>query len=336
MQYLHIKDINLHESINTRVYGIFMAHNVDVRQQKNGQKFISLLMCDKDIKIEAKKFGATDDEINMMFNGGVYCAAIDVKPYNGVISCVLYNFDKYNEDPSNFIEYADGMEHAQEVVQEALKVIGESIYKNVVYSIINDNWQNFNRWSAASSMHHDMMGGLLVHTAEVIEQSKIIAQYWQSKYGEHFINMPLLLSGALIHDIGKIQELDVDASGNTEYSTHSSLETHIISCITLIDIAAYKYQFGYKTDDKSEEQLNNEKEALDLLKHVVLSHHGKLEYGSPITPNIPEASIISTADGMSAEMFRFNKTLNSMEPKTSYATWLSGKMVNTYKDSTKI
>ena len=124
MNYIHVKDIDFQQNINNRVFGVFLARDVDVRLQKDGvTKFLSLNMCDKEFKLDAKKFGASDLEIEMMKNGGVYCAAIDIKPYAKSptgYSCTLYNFDIYNEDPANFLEWAEGMDNAQDIIQKAI------------------------------------------------------------------------------------------------------------------------------------------------------------------------------------------------------------------------
>ena len=350
MEYLKLKDIDFQANKNNRVFGIFLARNVEIKTQKdNVTKYISLTMVDRDTEIDAKKFGCTENELSQMTNGMVYRAAIDVKEYakakNG-ISCLLYNFEPISISPDEFIEWTDGMNEAHEIIQNALQVINESIYKDLVYNILVANWVDFCVWTAASSLHHNALGGLLVHTSEVIAQSEQIANFWEEKYGPNFINKPLLLAGALLHDIAKTKELDVDRnSGTTNYSTQASLETHITMCVSMIDIEAYKLQLGYQTYKigetneqepiKSQEQLDYEKEAVSLLKHLILSHHGKLEWGSPIAMNIPEAYILNTADNISAEMFRYNKNFNNMDAGTSNCVWLSGNMVNTYKESTK-
>jgi 3'-5' exoribonuclease len=350
MEYLHIKDIDFASNINQRVFGIFLAGDVDVRFQKDGvTKFIDLKMCDRDFILESKKFGASESEINMVQNGGVYRAAIDVKPYaksSTGYSCNIYNIEPHNEPAANFIEWTDGMDSAQEIIQKALNVINESIYNKLVYNIISEVWGKFCVWTAASSLHHSALGGLMVHTAEVIDQAEQIADFWENKYGPNFINKPLLLSAALLHDVAKTKELNVDTfSGSTEYSVQACLETHITMCVSMIDIEAYKLQLGYQTykinelneheGTKTNEQLEYEQEAVSLLKHCILAHHGKKEWGSPISMNCPEAYIVNMADNISAEMFRYNKNFNSMKSGTVNTVWLSGDMVSTYKDSTK-
>ena len=72
MEYLHIREIDFQANINQRVFGIFLARDVEVRTQKDGvTKFLSLNMCDKDVKVDVKKFGATEADIEKMKNGGV-------------------------------------------------------------------------------------------------------------------------------------------------------------------------------------------------------------------------------------------------------------------------
>ena len=347
MEYIRIKDIDFKNNIGNRVFGMFLAQNVDVRTQKDGvTKFIDVTMCDRGVKLNAKRFGASDEDIEKLITGKVYIAAIDVKEYKGSYSCTIYNFEPFDEPASNFVEWAEGMDEAHEIVNKALAVINESIYKDLVYNVLVSKWQEFCTWTAASSFHHNMMGGLLVHTAEVIAQSEQLADFWEEKYGPNFINKPLLLSGALLHDVAKTLELKVDTlSGATDYSTRAALETHITMCISLIDVEAYKLQLGYQTyrineanehePIKNAEQIATEQEAVSLLKHLILSHHGKKEYGSPIDMNTPEAYILNTADLLSSEMFRYNKNFNEMDSGTSVAVWLGGNMVNTYKDSTK-
>ena len=348
MEYIHLKDIDFAANVKSRVFGIFMARDVVVRKQKDGvTDFISLTMCDRDFSIEAKRFGATAEEIELMKNGGVYRAAINIEEYSKSptgYSCIIYNFELHDEPAGNFIDWSEGMDEARNTIQRALNMVGESIYRGLVFNLIMPNWDKFAVWTAASSFHHNSLGGLMVHTAEVIEQSEQIADLWDEKYGPGFINKPLLISAALLHDLAKTKELKVDTfSGSTEYSTQAALETHITMCVSMIDIEAYKIGFGYQicngSDDsselKTEEQIKSEQEALSLLKHCILSHHGVKEYGSPLPPNCPEAAILHAADNISAEMFRFNKSLKNMEPGTSQTVWQGGSMITTYKESTK-
>lgn len=340
LEYKYLKDIDFAGNIKGKVFGIFLARDVSVRKQKDGiTDFITLNMCDKGTIIEARKFGASPQEVEMMKNGGVYKATINVEEYSKSptgYSCILYNFEPFDEEPSKFIEWTDKMDEALQSVQSALDRLKGSVYYNLVANLLVSNWDKFSKWTAASSFHHYALGGLLVHTAEVLRQSELLADYWNMRYSSNFINKELLMSAALIHDIAKVHELKVDElSGNTEYATIASLETHITLGLQMIDNVAMQVGMGVQTEGKTAEQLAFEKEALSLIRHCLISHHGKKEFGSPIDPNCPEAYILTMADQISAEMFRYNKNFETMEAGTSQTVWLGGKMVSTYKDSTK-
>ena len=154
------------------------------------------------------------------------------------------------------------------------------------------------------------------------------------------------MCSATLHDIGKIFELSVNTlSGKTEYSVHASLSTHIMDAIREVDSAASELGYGQSniydddgnlTGTKTVEELEEENEALDLLRHCLAAHHGKLEFGSPITASIPEAALLYIADNMSAEMFKYNKAFKDMEPGASSTSWVFGQMVKYYKDNSKI
>lgn len=342
MEYIRLKDVDIAGNINNRIFVKFMLLENEVRLQKDKvTKYIKLVMCDGEKRVDACKFGATQGEIDSLVNGKVYQAAVDIKEYaksQSGFSCCIYNMEPISDDPNEYVAWADGLNDAFKTVQNALTFLNTGIYKNFVYSIVTENWAAFSTWSAASGMHHNLLGGLLVHTAEVIEIANAVADLWNAKQGSKFIDKHLLTAGALLHDIGKIKELSVDVnSGSTEYSTDSSLETHVTLGVDMITRKAIELHYGeqIETDKKPEEQLLAEQEALKLLKHCVYSHHGKKEYGAPIEPHCPEASIIHMADANSAEMFRYSKAFKEMNPGTSSTLWANGQMLVTYKQITK-
>lgn len=342
MEYIKISEADIAGNINGRIFVKFMLLESEVRLQKDKvTKYIKLVMCDGEKRVDACKFGATQEEIDSLVNGRVYQAAVDVKEYNKSAlgySCCIYNFEPISDDPSEYVAWAEGVAEAQQVIQNALTFLDTGIYKNLAYSLITSNWGSFATWSAASSVHHDLLGGLLVHTAEVIKVANKIADYWNDVYGAKFIDKHLLTAGALLHDIGKIKELQVDTlSGNTEYSTEAALATHVTIGAEMITRKAIELHYGEQdsTGSKSDELLLAEQEALRLLKHCVYAHHGKKEWGAAIEPHCPEASIINMADSSSAEMYRYNKAFREMQPGTSSTAWVSGQMLVTYKQITK-
>lgn len=351
VEYIRLNKIDLKSKIGTRVFISFLARDVSIRLQKDKiTKFIVLNMVDKEKVIEARLFGATDDLINKIQDGKVYNAAIDIKPYDKSpdgFSCIIYNIDNSNLTPESFADWAPNLSECKHKIEKVLTEYYDTYYGQITYPIVVKYWDKFSKWTAAKGQHHTQLGGLLLHTTEVIEIAEIIADYLNNKYGDNFINKPLLLCTAILHDIGKTLELDVDTlSGKTEYNSHSVLSTHIMDIISIVGVQAHELGYGYpeilddsgydtgqvKTDSTIEEEI----EAVDLLKHSLASHHGKLEYGSPITPSTPEAYILNIADEISTTMFKFNKIFKSIEPGESFSTWTNGGLMKYYKDISKI
>ena len=351
MEYIRLSEIDLKQNINMRVFVKFLARDVNVRLQRDKtSKFINLNMVDKDVVIEAKIFGATDSVIELVKDGKVYVAAVDVKPYDKApcgYSCIIYNMDNCNETPESYVEWADDLDNCQKVIENILPDIIDTYYGQIAYPLLVENWEQFATWSAATGQHHTRLGELLVHTSEVVAMCDQLGDYFNDIYYPGFINKALLLSAAMIHDLAKIHELNVDAlSGKIEYSTHAALSSHIMDIIGAVEVLAYNLGIGRRLTDeivleghadggKTDEQLEEEREAIDLLKHCLAAHHGKLEWGSPIVPNVPEAFLLHVADQMSAEMYKFNKTFKELDPGKSISTWTHNGNKTTYKDSSK-
>ena len=353
MEYIRLRDVDLQKQVGQRVFVCFVMRNKTVREQKDGvTKFVTFDMVDKDTVVDAKIFGVTTNILEMLSDGVVYNAAVDIKEYSKSktgYSCIIYNIEKTQIQPQAFVDWAPNLEDQAKIIQDALVEIIETHYGRITYQIVLRYWSKFSQWQAASGQHHTQMGGLLTHTAEVVSQCKLLAEYFNDKYGENFINEPLLIQAAILHDIGKCNELDVDVTqGNTKYSTYATLQTHIMDILQDVATEAYKLGIGYQQvqqdqDDedtendcelKTQEQIDSEVEAVKLLQHLLAQHHGKLEWGQPITPNTPEAFILNLADELSAQMFKYNREFKNMEPGTSQTKWGS-QMTSMYKDTQK-
>lgn len=350
MECERLKDIEFRENIGKRVYARFLARDVSVRLQKDKvTKFITFNMVDMDVVVEAKIFGVTEEVISKMLNGTTYNAAIDIKSYDKApcgYSCIIYDIERSEYSSEYFVEWTDKIEEKRKTIENALGFINNTVYGKLTYQILIKHWNKFAVWTAAKGQHHTQLGGLMAHTAEVVDMCDWLAEYFNEIYGDLFINKALLLSAALLHDVGKTTELLVDSStGSVEYSIEAALSTHIMNILSEVDIQAHELGIGiqkYEINEIDEEeptkpeiQLTEEKEALALLKHCLAAHHGKLEYGSPILPNIPEALLLNIIDNLDAEMFKYNKAFKTIDAGKSFTSWNGGEMKTTYKESNK-
>ncbi len=327
MEYIRLKDVDIKSQLGNRLYLLFIVKDISVRPQKDGGEFMVFNMVDRDKMVEAKIFGITPEIKNKVIEGKVYEGVIDVKNYkkNGVdiLSCIVYGMEESTIDPSTFADWAENLQFYSDSLCSILNEANGTIYGDIARALVVKHWERFVRWPAARGQHHTQLGGLLWHTATVVELAVLTAKVYQRIYGVSFINMPLLIAGAILHDIMKTRELKVDVvAGLTDYSNEAALSTHIMDVLTEIDIEASNRGILYT-------------EEVQLLKHVVASHHGKLEWGSPITGNVPEAHIIFKMDELDAEMWRFNKDFKDIVPGQHESVWRSGELTVRFKESAK-
>ncbi|MDR0847035.1 MAG: HD domain-containing protein [Lactobacillales bacterium] len=140
----------------------------------------------------------------------------------------------------------------------------------------------FYEWPAAKVNHHAYLGGLAYHTSSMLK----LAEGIMSVYPEGTFDRDLMFAGIILHDIAKVLEM----SENGEYSIRGNLLGHLVMGSEIIDEVAI------------ENGLDPKSQKIMLLKHIILSHHGKLEWGSPVAPRIIEAEIIHYIDNIDAKV----------------------------------
>lgn len=166
--------------------------------------------------------------------------------------------------------------------------------KEIVSSIMLKNREKLEEYPAAYRLHHAIVGGLMLHTASIVEMAEKTCQVYPN------INRELLLSGAILHDVAKTFEMEAGKTGLCSgYSVGGELIGHLVKGAMYIEETA--------------KELGIESEKVTLLEHMVLSHHGVPEYGSPVRPMFLEAEILSTLDSLDATIFEINNATNKIE-----------------------
>lgn len=191
------------------------------------------------------------------------------------------------------IPSTSGGQDYKSLIDQLIEQIKDPDYKTLVTALLI---KDFYVWPAAKTIHHAYEGGLAEHTYGVTATAINEANLYANNKGMK-INFDLVITGALLHDIGKIEEYTIDG----EISELGKYLSHIVLGIEDIDRCCETH----KLDKNSEKMI--------LLKHVIASHHGKYEFGSPNLPAIPEAFIVSQADNCDAKMEIVAETLETMQ-----------------------
>ncbi len=229
----------------------------------------------------------------------------DIGSFNGKIQVTAKRIKVLDEDPAPYLPGpAASLEALQKRFEQYMQSIKDVHLNALLTRIFTPALKDkFYKATAAKSIHHNYGGGLLEHTLEVAD----LCNQTLGIFPE--LNRDLVLTGALLHDIGKIVELDITVV--PQYTIEGRLVGHIVLGTEMIanQVNAMR-QEGIAFPDKLEW----------MLKHMILSHHGSLEFGSPVIPLFPEALLLHAMDNLDAKMFIFFNKINDSGGENEFFT----------------
>jgi 3'-5' exoribonuclease len=273
---------------------IYLVTQKQVSTAKNGVTYLSLRLSDKTGDIDGKLWDNADEVARRFEREDFVRVKGMAANYQGAMQIKMKSLDRIDDsrvDLSNFIQVSP--RNIDEMLRELtgfLEAVGSGYIRQLLLSFLNDRdfMEAFKRAPAAKTLHHNYLGGLLEHVVELIGLATDVARHFPSA------DKDLLTAGAFLHDIGKVRELSVRKS--IEYTTEGKLIGHI--------------SLGYEMMAEKMKTIPGFPDELAmLLKHMMLSHHGEYEFGSPKRPKIQEAMIINYLDDLSAKINNFDATL---------------------------
>jgi 3'-5' exoribonuclease len=170
-------------------------------------------------------------------------------------------------------------------LQSRVARVGNPWVRRLLVAILDCHGDRGRVWPAALTVHHAYRGGLLEHVLKLAEAGDAMAATYR-------VDADLIFAGAVLHDIGKIEELRYDET--TSYSTRGNLIGHITMGVMMVRDAARTIE-GFPED------------ILTRIEHLILSHHGARELGSPVEPMTEEAFILSSIDDLDATLHQFRR-----------------------------
>jgi len=261
---------------------------------KNGVMYLSVKLADKTGEIDGKLWDNAE-EIAKRFGREDFVRVKGVAAnYQGQMQVKMKGLEKVDDarvDLANFLEASQ--RDPEEMVREltaAAASFTNGYLRQLMQAFLNDKafMESFRRAPAAKTLHHNYIGGLLEHIVELVALCRDVARHFPG------IDRDLLTVGAFLHDIGKVRELSVRKS--IEYTTEGRLLGHI--------------SLGYEMLAEKVGAIRGFPDELAmLLKHIMLSHHGEYEFGSPKRPKIQEAIIINYLDDLAAKISNFRSLL---------------------------
>ena len=303
---------SLHEG--ERVTSIYMCKQKNAATTKNGKPYENVLLQDRTGTLDAKIWEPNSMGIEEFEALDFVEVQGEITVFNGAMQMSIKRVRKCAEgefDMKDFLPVSS--RDIEEMYAELMTLknkVGNTYLRRLLDSFFVDDTElikNFKLHSAAKSVHHGFVGGLLEHTLGVTNLCDCFADRYP------MLNRDLLITGAMLHDIGKLKELS-DFPSN-DYTDDGQLLGHIIIGVEMIGKSADKIE-GFTAKLEAE------------LKHLIVSHHGEYEYGSPKKPAIMEAFALNFADNMDAKMETLKELLST--PQAQTGEWLGfQKMLDT-------
>lgn len=302
------------------VSGEYLIVENQLRIAKNGSSYLALKIADQTGEMAAKVWDA-DESLFQRLEVGKIIELRNVQPKHYKDQIQL-EWDAKNKeafklrsdlgvDFNRFVPHAPGnlsayLDYIVKVIQE----IGEPSLKRIlnVFFENQDFVNNFIKVPAALKRHHVYIGGLLEHTAGVTKLCQAAASYYP------MVNQDLLLTGAILHDIGKTRTYIIERG--FEGTDQGKLIGHLVLGVSMVEQAITNL-FGSRAEDIGDPVL------LSLI-HLLVSHHGIMEWGSPVEPLTLEACILHHADNMDAQIVKFLTVIHNQGSEKDWALFDPG------------
>lgn len=273
----------------------YLIVNVSKGISSSNATYLNITLQDCTGTIEAKKWDASAEDIELFVVGKIVHVIGDANKYRNVMQIKITKAEVMNEKELDYQDFVMSAPVAKEKLEEELKyylsLIHDQELKLLVETLIQNHYQEFLTHPAATRNHHEYCSGLLHHSIGVAKLVCALADTYPT------LDKEILVAGALLHDIGKIEEL----SGPI-IPTYT-IEGRLIGHISIMQ--AEIREIADKLNIKSEVPL--------LLEHMILSHHGKKEFGSPVLPMTKEALVLNFADDLDAKMNMLDKAYEVTE-----------------------
>ncbi|MBQ8015372.1 MAG: HD domain-containing protein [Clostridia bacterium] len=280
--------------------GFCLIKSVEKKLTAKGIPYLDLILADNSGEISAKLWDYKENPSNQFKKFDFVKVRGTYVPFNDTLQFRVERIRPVLPEDNVMIEdyVPSACLTGETMLAEVEKVVAsfdDEELKTLVSAIIGEYRERLVYWPAAKNLHHAVRSGLLMHTLSILRLAASICKIYR------FVNYDLLCSGAILHDIAKIEEMDVSSTGIAgEYTTKGNLLGHLVMGAIAID------RIG-RANGVSDETLM-------LIEHMLISHHGTPEFGAAKLPMFIEAELLSQLDLLDARLYEMNHAVKEVEP----------------------
>ncbi len=288
--------------------GFWLIKTAEKKVNVKGAAYLDLILCDKKGEISGKLWDYNELSHGTYQAGDLVKIRGTVTQFNGNDQLRIDRMRKVNEsDGVNIADFVPTAEYSGEMmlgqIMNVIASVKDEELKHLTFALVKDREEKILFWPAAFKLHHAIRGGLLYHTLSILKLCEGVCSIYP------VVDRDLLMCGAIVHDLCKIDEFDISSAGLvTGYSVKGELLGHLV-------------MGAVKIEEKAR-QLGIDAEKAMLLQHMVISHHGEPDFGAAVRPMFLEAEILSELDKLDATINEITSaTADLKEGEFSQRMW---------------
>ncbi len=316
MAHKFINEINPGETIDD----IYMVTDPILRSTTRGDLYIAMYLSDRTGRLNGRMWQATEAVYNSLPKPGFVHIQGRSELYANNLQIVVNNVSVIDASKVNLDDFlARTDKDTDQMFEEVKKIVGQiknPQLKALVGQFLADTelMEKFCKAPAAMKLHHSFLGGLLEHTHSMLRVAVAILPLYPQ------VQPDLVLAAIFLHDIGKTEELTYDMAFS--YTDSGQLLGHITQTLLMIN---------KKADALAAKGTPIDKSILDTLGHIILSHHGQYEFGSPKLPATPEAFMVYYIDDLDAKINQVTAAIDSETGDSNWTGWKNALQTKLYK-----
>jgi 3'-5' exoribonuclease len=318
MKDFYIGDCSRHE--NKIITSTFVVVGKQIKPKKTGEPYLALTLGDRSGQLEAKMWDNVEEVLEAFEQDDFLKIKGLINKYKNRFQLTIHKLRKLGESEIDFADYLPKTTKDIDQLWQALSGFVASIQNPYLKSLVQAFMADpeiaaaYRNAPAAKTLHHAYIGGLLDHVVSLFRSCDLICKNYPQ------VNRDLLFTGAFLHDIGKIHELTYNRSFS--YTTKGQLLGHMIIELEMLQ-AKLALLPGFPDELKT------------LIEHLIISHHGQYDFGSPKLPMFPEALMLHYLDDLDSKMeamrAHFEREAGLDSPWTGYNASLGRPLLNTEK-----
>ncbi len=316
MTHKFINEIGAGETVN----GIYVVRDPILRSTTRGDLYIAMFLSDRTGQLNGRMWQATEAVYKALPKPGFVHVQGRSELYQNNLQIVVNNAATVDPSKVNVEDYlARTSKDCDQMFKDVKEIVGTIRHPQLAamtkaFLADNDLMANFCTAPGGMKLHHDCIGGLLEHTHNMLRVAQAILPLYPD------LQADLVLAGIFLHDIGKTEELAYDMAFT--YTDSGQLIGHISKSLLMIHRKAEALRASGTPIDP---------EILDSLGHVILSHHGAYEYGSPKLPATAEAFMVYYIDDLDAKMDQVTSAIDGEMSDSNWTAWQNALQTRLYR-----